>query len=398
MRNSITIALISAFFTFVSCCGCQEDPMSLKMVKSEMARCPDATYLDFLNGKVNWNYTSGLEMKAFLDVAETYGCDSIFNYVDAWYDNITNEVTGINEGKYNAYGHNVDHICPARTLFYLYDRTGKAKYKAALDLVRSQIDHQPRTADGCFWHKDKYPHQVWLDGLYMAQPFYAEYTARFEPDSTKEECFKEIVSDFINTAKHTYDPATKLYRHAWDESREMFWCDPETGQSQHCWGRALGWYCMGIVDVLDWIPVNIEGRAEVITILRDICDVLPSFADPQSGMWYQVLDCPGREGNYLEATCSAMFVYTYLKGVRMGYLDSKYSEYAKDLYSRLVKQFISYDDAGLMSINDCCSVGGLGGKEMRMGDFAYYLSEPIRSNDAKGVGPFIWASLEMERK
>jgi unsaturated rhamnogalacturonyl hydrolase len=150
------------------------------------------------------------------------------------------------------------------------------------------------------------------------------------------------------------------------------------------------------VDVLELIPEGTEGRKDLVEILRGIVDVLPSFADPESGMWYQVLDCPGREGNYLEATCSAMFSYTLLKGVRLGYLDASLEDYAGKVYDGLVKTFITEDGDGLLSINQCCSVGGLGGKDMRMGDYAYYLSEPVRSNDPKGVGPFIWASLEME--
>jgi unsaturated rhamnogalacturonyl hydrolase len=262
--------------------------------------------------------------------------------------------------------------------------------------MMTRLSRHPRTSEGAFWHKTIYPSQIWLDGLYMAEPFYAEYAVRYARD--KEAAYKDIINDFVVAARHTYDPATGLYRHAWDETRSMFWCDPQTGQSQHCWGRALGWYCMALVEVLEILPEDAEGRESLLEILRGIVNVLPSFADPDTGMWYQVLDCPGREGNYLEATCSAMFSYTLLKGVRLGYLDASLEEYARKVYDGLVKTFISEDEDGLISINQCCSVGGLGGKAMRMGDYDYYLSEPVRSNDPKGVGPFIWASLEMERR
>lgn len=395
MKKHILILIGACLaLVFVSCK--KEEPMSLKMVRSEIARCPDATYLDFCEGKYRWNYTPGLEMKSFLDVSDRYSDAEIFDYVEKWYDEMTDDITGIKQDRYWLENYNLDHVCPARTLFYLYEKTGKEKYRKAIELAKEQLRRQPTTADGCFWHKSVYPYQVWLDGLYMAQPFNAQYTALFEPAETKDECFRKIASDFINTAAHTYDPATKLYRHAWDETCSMPWADPQTGQSQHCWSRALGWYCMAIVDVFDWMPAETEGYSQILEIFRNICAVLPSFADPQSGMWYQVLDCPGREGNYLEATGSAMFTYAFLKGIRKGYLSKDLLPYAKGLYEGLVKQFITIDEQGLLNLNDCCSVGGLGGKKNRMGDYAYYLSEPIRSNDAKGIGPFIWASLEIE--
>ena len=390
-RHSI---LILAVLMLASCGKPAVEPLSLRMVRSEMSRCPDATWLDFCEGKVSWNYTPGLEMKAFLDVYQTYGGEDIVSYVDDWYGKCIEEdghITYYYKGDYT-----VDKVCPARTLYQLYDITGKERYRFAVDSMMTRLSQHPRTSEGAFWHKTVYPHQIWLDGLYMAEPFYAEYVSRYSQD--KAEGWADIINDFTVAARHTYDPVTKLYRHAWDESRSMFWCDPETGQSQHCWGRALGWYCMALVDVLELIPEGAEGRGDLVEILRGIVDVLPSFADPQTGMWYQVLDCPGREGNYLEATCSAMFSYSLLKGVRLGYLDSSLEDYARKVYDGLVKTFITEDEDGLLSINQCCSVGGLGGKQMRMGDYAYYLSEPVRSNDPKGVGPFIWASLEMERR
>ena len=394
MTMKRTALLLFSVLALASCAKPAAEALSLRMVRSEMTRCPDGTQLDFQEGKINWNYTPGLEMKAFLDVYETYGGDGILGYVDAWYDLCIDDDGHV---KYYYKGdYTVDKVCPARTMYQLYDDTGKEKYRFAVDSVMKRLSTHPRTSEGAFWHKTVYPYQVWLDGLYMAEPFYAEYAVRYAQD--KAAAWEDIVNDFVVAARHTYDPVTKLYRHAWDETRSMFWCDPETGQSQHCWGRALGWYCMGLVDVLELMPEGTPGRGDLLEILRGIVEVLPSFADPETGMWYQVLDCPGREGNYLEATCSAMFSYTLLKGVRLGYLDASLEGYARSVYDGLVRTFISEDEAGLLSIDQCCSVGGLGGKENRMGDYAYYLSEPVRSNDPKGVGPFIWASLEMERR
>ena len=390
--------LIVALAAIAAICSCSEKPvpMSVQMVKSQMSRCGDATHLDYTDGYLKWNYTPGLELRAFLDVYEAHGDTSIYNFVWKWYDAIV-APDGTIGGNYAVDKYSTDLICPGKSLFYFYDKTGDEKYRKAIETVKSQIDGQPRTEAGAFWHKKVYPNQVWLDGVYMAEPFYVEYASRFMEGDAQKEAYDDIVNEFTVAAKYTFDPVTKLYRHAWDESHSMFWCDPETGQSQHCWGRALGWYCMAVMDVLDWLPEGYAGRDTLIGILNDICTELPKWADPETKMWYQVLDQPGREGNYLEATCSAMFTYTFLKGTRMGWLDASLKPYAKELYGNFVNEFISTDEQGLISIEKCCSVGGLGGSSMRMGDYAYYLSEPVRPNDSKGVGPFIWASLEMER-
>lgn len=389
------IFLCLSLISLISCGGGKTEPMSEKMVHSQMFRCPDATYLDYTDGRLKWNYTPGLELRSFLDVYEMYGDTAIYNYVYKWYNDIVNEDGSIKS--YSVEKYSTDLICPGKSLFYFYDKTGDEKFRKAIELVKSQIDAQPRTSEGAFWHKKVYPHQIWLDGVYMAEPFYVEYASRYMQGEERLEAYKDIVNEFVVAAKHTYDPETKLYRHAWDESHGMFWCNPETGQSQHCWGRALGWYCMAVLDVLDYLPEDFSGRETLIEILQGICSELPKWADKEKGVWYQVLDSPDREGNYLEATCSAMFSYTFLKGVRMGYLDKDLLPYAKKVYEDVVKEFISTDESGHISIEKCCSVGGLGGSSNRMGDFAYYLSEPIRPNDSKGVGPFIWASLEMER-
>lgn len=389
------LALALACLMALASCG-KETPVSEQMVRSQMTRCPGASFLDYGSGKLKWSYTPGLELKAYLDVYERYGGQDIYDYVHAWYDEAVHEDGTIET--YSVDKFNVDLICPGKSLFYFFDKTGETKYFRAIQLLKSQIDTHPRTSEGALWHKKIYPHQVWLDGLYMAMPFYAEYANRYLAADGRNAAYGEIVDEFLVAAEHTYDPETHLYRHAWDESRSMFWCDPETGQSRHCWGRALGWMCMALVDVLDWLPESYTDREKLVSLLRQICGELPKWADPESGMWYQVLDQPGREGNYLEATCSAMFTYTYLKAVRKGWLEPELEDYATDLYGKLVKEFITVDEDGLLNIENCCAVGGLGGSGNRMGDYAYYLSEPVRPNDSKGVGPFIWASLEMEMR
>ena len=373
-----------------------QEPYSVRMIRSEMKRCPDGTYLDGMNGVRKWNYTTGLELKAFMDAAKRYDMPEVVQYVRDWADTMATEKGEIY--KYKKSNYNVDHICPARVYFDLNDMFGDEdkRYRRVTRMIREQIDSQPRTKSGEFWHKQVYPHQVWLDGFYMALPFYAEYTKRYAPKDQKDSLYADIVHQFVAGAENTYDPATGLFRHAWDESRSMFWCDPQTGLSEHAWGRATGWFAIALVEVLDYLPKDHPGRQPLIDQLNYFLKVLPKWADPKTGMWYQVLDSPEREGNYQEATCSIMFIYAFLKGLRMGYIDESHKEYIHSLYPRFIDRFVRENSDGTISITDCCSVGGLGGKQMRKGDFAYYLSEPIIDNDCKGVGPFIWASLEWE--
>ena len=396
MKNTkmFSMLLLAAVSLSQLSCSRGEEPLSVAVVRSEMVRTGGFMNLDFRDGDPKWDYTSGLELKAFLDVYDRYGIDSVYEYAEGWYDFMVREDGSMKTYKVSDYS--TDRVCPGNTLFYLYDKTGKEKYRKAMDTLRLQIAGHPRTPEGGFWHKKVYPSQMWLDGLYMMQPFCAQYTGRYEPEETRAACFEDILNQFLTVAHHTWDPVTKLYRHAWDSSHDMFWCDPQTGQSKHAWGRALGWYCMAIVETLPFVPDGTPGKQEVIDIFKGIFDVLPDFADPETGMWYQVLDQPGREGNYLEATCAAMFSYSMLKGIRLGYLPADMKEYAARTYENMVSTFVRRNEDGTVDLTNCCSVSGLGGSGMRSGDFDYYIHEPIRDNDAKGIGPLIWASLEME--
>ena len=390
MRKLIPILLT---IVLASCSG--QVPMSVQMTQSQMTRSGgDPSYLDYRDGQAKWNYTPGLELRAYFDVYEKYGDRAVFDFAEKWYDCLV-ESDGTIVG-YKMENYSTDHICPGKSLMYLYEKTGKEKYRRAADTLALQVKNHPRTSEGALWHKKIYPDQVWLDGVYMFAPFYVEYASRYLEGEAREKAYAEIVNEFVLAYDRTYDPATGLCRHAWDESRSQAWADPNTGQSAHCWARGLGWYCMACLDVLDWLPKGYEGREAVLTRFETLCNELPKWADPETGMWYQVLDCPGREGNYLEATASAMFTFAFLKGVRLGYLSADLEDYAEGLYKSLVRTFITEDTDGLISLQQCCAVGGLGGKNNRMGDYAYYLSEPVRPNDSKGVAPFVWACLEME--
>ncbi len=401
MKNKLILSLLCAAAAGVSCTERplyeSGEPLAVRMVESEIARNPSPTTLDGIApGKVKWNYTSGLELLAMMDAGEAYDRPDFYDYALRYYDTIVRKDNTVITYKRSNY--NIDHICPGRPLFRILARTGDPRYRAVLDTLFTQLQHQPRNDDGGFWHKKVYPHQMWLDGLYMGEPFYAEYvmtTPGVAGTPQADSCVLDIVNQFVLVANHTYDPETELYRHACDVSREMFWCDKTTGQSEHAWGRAMGWYSVALVETLQYLGVN-EKTLPMIEILRHIYEVLPDYADPETGMWYQVLDQPGREGNYVEATGSIMFIYAMLKGVRLGYLPVELGPEALRLYERFVDRFVRENEDGTISITDCCAVAGLGGSNNRSGTYEYYLSEPIIENDCKGVGPFIWASMEYD--
>lgn len=356
-----------------------------------MIRCPQAWQLDF-QPQLKWDYCHGLELQAMLDVYDRYGDKKIYDYALAYADTMIQADGSIKTYKLHEY--NIDRLNSGKFLFRLYEQSKDEKIKKAIDLLRSQIDTHPRNADGGFWHKKIYPNQMWLDGIYMGSPFYAEYAFR----NNRPQDYADVVNQFITCARHTYDPQNGLYRHACDVSRKQRWADPTTGQSAHSWGRAMGWYAMAFVDALDFIPRHEAGRDSMLVILNNIAAQVKRLQDPKSGLWYQVLDKSGEKGNYLESSCSTMFVYSLFKAVRQGYIDSSYLDVALKGYQGILKNFMEVDPDGVVTITRACAVAGLGGeKNYRSGDYTYYINETIRSNDPKAVGPFIMASLEYER-
>lgn len=366
----------------------EQKPWSVRMAESEMVRNPESWQVDF-QPSLKWDYCHGLELGAMMDVYDRYGDAKFYEYALAYADTMVNEDGTIK--KYKLTDYSLDRINSGKMLFRIYEQTKDDKYKKALDLLRSQFEGQPRNADGGFWHKKVYPNQMWLDGLYMGTPFLAEYAYR----NNEPQAYQEVINQIKIVARHTYDPANGLFRHACDVSKREKWADKETGQSQHCWGRALGWYMMAIVDDLDFIPQHEPGRDTVLVILNHIAETLKKYQSPE-GLWYQVMDKSGEPGNYLESSCSAMFVYSLFKAVRKGYIPSSYFTVARKGYEGILNEFIKVDDNGLVSITKACAVAGLGGKNYRMGDYDYYIHEQIRDNDPKAVGPFILASLEWE--
>jgi unsaturated rhamnogalacturonyl hydrolase len=286
--------------------------------------------------------------------------------------------------------YNIDYINSGKTLFDIYKQTGNEKYKKAMDLLVEQMRLHPRTLEGGYWHKLRYQHQIWLDGLYMGSPFLARYGLEFN----QPEWIDEAVMQFTICHKRTHDANTGLYHHAWDESKSQRWANKETGHSPNFWGRSIGWWFMAMVDVLDYIPENHEGRQRIISYIQGLADALPKYMD-EDGLWYQVVDMREREGNYPEASVTTQCMYAYAKAVNKGYIDEKYRSIAIKAFNGLKKELLKELPDGTLSLTRCCQVGGLGGNPYRDGSFEYYIGEKIRDNDAKATGPLIMGLLEL---
>jgi rhamnogalacturonyl hydrolase YesR len=268
----------------------------------------------------------------------------------------------------------------------------REQYRLAAERLHQQLDGQPHTREGGYWHKKKYTQQMWLDGLYMAEPFSAEYSLVFKHPAG----FDNVAKQFALVEKRMMDPKTGLLYHGYDESREQQWANKTTGVSPNFWARGLGWYAMALVDVLDYFPKSHPQRASLVKYLQRLAPVLARYQDPATGGWWQVMDQGSRAGNYVETSASCMFVYALQKGVRLGYLNNSYGKVARQGYEGILKKFVQTEPDGSLALNGTVSVGGLGGTPYRDGSYEYYLSEPLKQNDFKGVGPFIMASVEME--
>ena len=368
-------------------------PWSERMALSEMHRNPDPCRLDFVEAK-KWNYTNGLVVECVMKLYEHTRDQRYLDYARIYADSMIME-----DGKifgYRLSNYNIDHVNPGKYLFRLYDATGEPRLKTAIDTLWSQLQTHPRTTEGGYWHKKVYPWQMWLDGIYMGDVFKAEYVNRYKSDDPEQ--WEDVMLQYTLVAQHTFDPSNGLYRHGWDESREQRWSDPVTGQSSHVWGRGMGWYMMALVDALDYIPAETPGRDSLIGIFARGCEALIDIQDPETGCWYQVLDLSGEHGNYLEMTGTTMFIYSMLKGVRLGYLPEKFVGIAKKGFDGMVKHFVEVDQDGIVSLNQCCAGAGLGGNPYRDGSYEYYINEFHRPNDPKGVGPFILAAMELEMR
>ena len=338
----------------------------------------------------SWNYIDGCMITALLAMSEITGDKRYFDFAEGFIDWFV-----LDDGSIKTYDrakYNLDDINEGRVLFALYEKTGKEKYKKAAGTLYQQIKEQPRTFEGNFWHKAIYPNQVWLDGLYMAQPFYALFEKNFGTGD-----YSDILNQIENVRRRMFDEDKKLCYHGYDASRTAFWADRETGLSQNFWLRSIGWFSVALADLCEIIPAG-ETNTRLREIFRELMEGAASYADPETGMYWQVPDQSGREGNYLETSGSSMLAYAMLKGARIGILDKKYAAKGEKTFRGIVDKYLSFTD-GELNLGGICLVAGLGPENNRRrdGSYEYYISEPVVENDAKGVAPFVLCYTEIKR-
>ncbi len=354
-------------------------------VLMETAREICDTIMSEFGSSINkkWQYDAGLMLKGFERVYEECKDKRYRDYIDVYFDRFIKEDGSIET--YDPNVRNIDHINCGKNLFYLYEKTGQERYAKAIELLASQFAIQPRTPSGAYWHKQIYPNQVWLDGIFMGEPFAAEYARKFG----HPEKYEDILCQFETAERLTYSPRCGLYVHGCDESKQAFWADKNTGQSLNVWGRSCGWFCMALVDTLDFVPEDSPVFEKLHAMLKKVMANVIKYQD-ESGVWYQVMD-NRRSDNYQESTCTCMFAYTMEKGIRKGLLDGEiYAAPLKKAVDGIMNVFVEKRGSGTY-ITKGCAVAGLGPEDnpRRNGTLDYYFSESVRDNDFKGVGPFL---------
>ncbi|MCR5107545.1 MAG: glycoside hydrolase family 88 protein [Lachnospiraceae bacterium] len=348
--------------------------------------------IEVLNSKKanKWNYIDGCMLSSLMRLYEMTGNKKYLEFSDSFMDWFINDDGTIKT--YEKEEYNIDRIKPGCALFSLYDITGKEKYRKAMDTLRDQLETHPRTNEGNFWHKKIYPYQVWLDGLYMAQPFYTEYEHRYNKMSGCLDAFRQ----FQNVRRLMRDEKTGLYYHGYDESRQMYWADKDTGLSSNFWLRATGWFIASLVDTAEAMGEQMYYEYRTLQdILKELSDSLLKYIDKDSHMFYQVINRADVEGNYLETSGSALIAYAFLKGARLKYLPARFKEEGRKIFYGITERNLSKNEDGTPRLRGICYMAGLGGDNHRDGSVEYYLSEPVVENDAKGTGPLIMAYVEI---
>lgn len=343
--------------------------------------------------KPHWNYIDGCMITAILELGRITGEDRFFEFAEHFIDHYVSDdgtILGYSREKYN-----LDDVNEGRVLFELYERTGKEKYRLAIEAQEQQLRDQPRTETGNFWHKLIYPHQIWLDGLYMAQVFSAKYQKYFGGGD-----YSDILMQIENVRKYMFNESDGLYYHGLDCSRSVFWADRETGLSRNYWLRAIGWFSVAMIDVIEVIgDADEKTRARISEIFSELMHSVARYRDSESGMYYQVVNMGEREGNYLETSGSSMLAYAMLKGARLGVLPARFAELGTETFDGICRRYLRFSDSGELELSGICLVAGLGPADnlRRDGSFEYYISEPVVENDAKGVAPFVLCYTEILR-
>jgi unsaturated rhamnogalacturonyl hydrolase len=367
----------------------KERPWSERAANAAIERWPDGRFVP-AGQRWAWNYELGTLLEGMDAVWLNTADPHYYKYIKSSVDQFVAPDGSIPTWKLEE--NQLDNILLGRQLLLLYGVTQDARYAKAATLLYEQLLHQPRTASGGFWHKQRYPNQMWLDGLYMAEPFYAEYAATFH----HLEAFEGITRQFVLMDEHARDAKTGLLYHGWDESKQEHWADKQTGLSSQFWARAMGWHMMALVDTLAYYPEDNADRKQLIVELAKDAAAVARYQDSATGLWYQVLDKGGAKGNYLESSASCMFVYAMAKGVRQGYLPQRYLANAERGYKGILSRFIEPGPGDEVSLTGTVKGAGLGGDPYRDGSYSYYIGEKTITNDPKGVGAFLMASAERE--
>jgi unsaturated rhamnogalacturonyl hydrolase len=389
LRRAVFVALpVVLSLTFVASAWPQQPSWSQRVANSTIARWPEGKFVA-PGAKWGWNYELATLLNGMDAVWYNTANRAYYQYEKQSIDQLVTPDGSI--PTYDAAANSLDNIALGRQLLLLYRVTQDEKYYKAAALLRKQLSAQPRTASGGFWHKQIYPDQMWLDGLYMAEPFYAEYASVFQ----EPQDFADITKQFSLIEEHARSQNGLLY-HAWDESRKQDWADKTTGTSKIFWARGMGWYMMALVDTLPYYPHDDPGRATLLAILNRTAAAVVRYQDKETGLWYQVLDKPGEKGNYFESSAACMFTYALEKGVRLGYLPQSYASNASRAWQGILSHFVQTDADGSVTITGTVKGIGLGGNPYRDGTYAYYVGSPVGSNDPKGVGAFLLAGTEME--
>lgn len=386
MKIKYAFILITLIFSTLNC---QQKQNVNIYVDNLIKICPDTIAYPTEAKSYKWNYEQGLVLEGIYRAWKNTGNEKYYEYLKKNIDYYITE-----DGKIKTYDiktYNLDNVSSGRILLHLYEITKEEKYKIAADTLIKQLKEQPRTIEGGFWHKKIYPNQMWLDGLFMAEPFYVEYSKMFG----QNENYKDIVHQFLQIKKHLIDEKTGLYYHGWDESKKMKWADSIKGTSPNFWGRSIGWYIVAMTEVLQVLPKDYEGYNEILNNYKELAKSLLKYRDNDNKLWYQIVDKKGKEGNYIETSGSLMFIYSFIKGCNAGLLENEYCQIAKESFESLKKNFIKINEKGELVLTNVVSVGGLGGNPYRDGSFEYYISEPIRENDFKGYGVLILVENEI---
>jgi unsaturated rhamnogalacturonyl hydrolase len=385
------IHLILLLIIFVSCNSSKttqnNQKWSIRMANTVIAQSD--SLIHYVSGTPRWAYDVaflGMAIDRLGNVDPKYS-----KYMEDWVNYFVKPDGSVID--YDLAEYNLDRIFPGRDIMILYKKDPQGRYKIAMDTFIEQLKSHPKTNSGGYWHKKIYPWQMWLDGIFMGSTFMVQYAKEFNAP----EWYDVAAAQAKMIYEKTLDPSTGLLRHAWDESRQQRWCDPVTGQSHYPWSRAMGWYTMALLDILDYLPADHPDRDQLLRILQNSCNALLKVRDQKSGIWYQLPDQGSKDGNYLEGSGSAMFIYVFAKGARLRFLDKNFRTVANDAFDDYIRELVTVDEKDKVTIHNICGGCGLGGNPYRDGSFEYYVTENRFNNDTKGVAPFILAAIELDR-